>query len=183
MLSSGEGDGRDILGGFPACRKVWHGDCYECLGQGKFPMFQTTDGTGNVWFNQQKEEDRLNHGYKGAHAVMPFQCEQCWMINLERRLPEPGLDDVYVSIIRQANLDAMAGRAKSTVAGHVMAVLRAVRNAGLIRKTPTIEASGPMPLGDNLGMGVAVDMILYSLTAKPRISGQQIIQYSSARKA
>ncbi len=146
-------------------------------------MFQTTDGAGNVWFNQQKEEDRLNHGYKGAHVVMPFQCEQCWMINLERRLPVPGLDDVYVSLIRRANLDAMAGRSKSTIAGHVTAVLRAVRNAALIRKTPSIEARGPMPLSDNIGMGVAVDMIVYSLTAKPRISGQQFIQYASVRKA
>ncbi len=146
-------------------------------------MFQTTDGAGNVWFNQQKEEDRLNHGYKGAHVVMPFQCKQCWMVNVKRRLPAPGLDDMYVSLIRRANLDAMAGRAKSTVAGHVAAVLRAVRNAALIRKTPTLEARGPMPLSDNIGMGVAVDMIVYSLTAKPRIAGQEFIQYSSVRKA
>ncbi len=146
-------------------------------------MFQTTDGTGNVWFNQRKEEDRLNHGYKGAHVVMPFQCEQCWMMNLERRLPVSGLDDVYVSVIRRANLDAMAGPAKSTVAGHVTALLRSVRNAKLIRKTPTIEARGPMPIMDNVGMGVAVDMIVYSLTAKPRLSGQRFIQYASVRKA
>ena len=87
-------------------------------------MFQTTDGGGNVWFNQWKEEERLNTGYKDVHAVIPFQCERCWIINLEWRLPAEGLDDVYVSLIRRANLDAMAGRAKSTVAGHVAAVNR-----------------------------------------------------------
>ena len=70
-------------------------------------MFQVSDGGGNVWFNQQQEEERLNRGYKGAHVVMPFQCEGCWLINLERRQPAEGLDDVYVSIIRRANLDAM----------------------------------------------------------------------------
>ena len=145
-------------------------------------MFQTTDGGGNVWFNQRKEEERLNTGYKGAHAAIPFQCEICWIINLERRLPEEGLDDVYVSLIRRSNLDAMAGRAKSTVAGHVAAIKRSITNCGLIRKTPTIEARGPMPLGNTTGMGVAIDMLVYSLTAVPKISGQRFIQYSTTRK-
>ena len=146
-------------------------------------MFQVTDGGGNIWHNQKKEEDRLNHGYRGAHVVIPFQCEDCWMINLERRLPMPGLDDVYVSIIRRANLDAMAGRSKSSIAGHIGAILRSVRNCQLIRKTPAIEARGPMPLCDNLGMGVAVEMIVYSLTATPKIKGQRFIQYGTVRKA
>ena len=145
-------------------------------------MFQTMDGVGNVWYNQQDEESRLNHGYKGAHVTIPFQCEGCWMINLERRLPVPGLDDVYVSLIRRANLDAMAGRAKSTIAGHVNALRRTVVNSSFIRKSPTIEARGPMPMKDLTGMGVAVDMLVYSLTAKPRIAGQRFIQYSTARK-
>ena len=63
-------------------------------------MFQVTDGGGNVWFNQHKEEERLNQGYAGAHVVIPFQCEKCWLVNLERRLPLVRLDDVYVSLIR-----------------------------------------------------------------------------------
>ena len=145
-------------------------------------MFQLSDGGGNVWYNQKKEEDRLNYGYKGAHVAIPFQCEQCWLVNLERRLPVPGLDDVYVSLIRRANLDAMAGRAKSTIAGHVAALKRSVNNSRMIRKTPTIEARGPMPISDLTGMGVAVDMIVYSLTAKPRIPGQHFIQYATVRK-
>lgn len=145
-------------------------------------MFQTVDGGGNVWFSQEKEEERLNHGYRGAHVVIPFQCESCWLVNLERRLPAPGLDDVYVSLIRRANLDAMAGRAKSTVAGHVTALCRSIHNCQLIRKTPSIEPRGPMPLCDLVGMGVAVDMLVYSLTAKPRITGQPFIQYATVRK-
>ena len=145
-------------------------------------MFQVADEGGNVWFNQQKEEDRMNHGYRGAHVVMPFQCEACWMINLERRLPEEGLDDVYVSIIRRANLDAMAGRAGGTASTHVAMVLRVVANCAMIRKTPTLGSRGPMPLRDTTGMGVAVDMIVYSLTAKPKLAGQRFIQYATARK-
>ncbi len=135
-----------------------------------------------MWFNQQKEEDRLNHGYRGAHVAIPFQCEDCWMVNLERRLPVAGLDDVYVSIIRRANLDAMAGRARSTISGHVVATLRTVSNCALIRKTPTIEARGPMALTDLVGMGVAVEMIVYSMTAAPRIKSQPFVQYATVRK-
>ena len=145
-------------------------------------MSQVIDGGGNVWFNQQKEEDRLNHGYRGAHVAIPFQCEDCWMVNLERRLPVAGLDDVYVSIIRRANLDAMAGRARSTISGHVVATLRTVSNCALIRKTPTIEARGPMALTDLVGMGVAVEMIVYSMTAAPRIKSQPFVQYATVRK-
>lgn len=32
---------------------------------------------------------RLNQGKVGVHAVLPFQCETCWMRNLEGRNPLP----------------------------------------------------------------------------------------------
>lgn len=62
-------------------------------------MFQVTDRGGNMWFNQKKEEERLNYGYEGAHMALTFQCEQCWMVNLERQTHVPWLDDVYVAVI------------------------------------------------------------------------------------
>jgi hypothetical protein len=45
-----------------------------------------------------------------------------------------------------------------------------------------IKARGPMPMKDLTGMGVAVDVLVYLLTAKPRIAGQRFIQYSTTRK-
>ncbi len=39
------------------------------------------------------------------------------MINLEGRLPIPKLDDAFMMLIRQANLDAMGGRSVA-VLGH-----------------------------------------------------------------
>jgi hypothetical protein len=77
---------------------------------------------------------------RGTHASIPFQCEECWMFNLERCLPVPGLDDAYVMCIRQANLDAMGGRATSTIAAHATAVKCTVQNCALIQKTPTLPA-------------------------------------------
>ncbi len=71
-------------------------------------MRATKDEEGNLWFQEEKRAHQLNHGVsRGAHASILFKCEECWMFNLERCLPVPGLDDAYVMCIRQANLDAM----------------------------------------------------------------------------
>jgi hypothetical protein len=109
-------------GSLPACQKTWHAGCYECLGKGKFLLRTTTDKEGNLWFQQEQCEQRINQGVRGAHASIPFQCKDCWLLNLEGRLQVPGLDDMYVMCIRQANLDTMGGRAMSTIEGHVAAV-------------------------------------------------------------
>jgi hypothetical protein len=60
------------------------------------------------------------------------------MINLEGWLPVPNLDDTYVMLLRQANLDAMLGRAVSTIKAHATAVKRTVCLYKLICKTPTV---------------------------------------------
>jgi hypothetical protein len=145
-------------------------------------MFSRDDMAGNVWFQQQDAEFALNHGVRGAHAAIAFQCERCWMVNLERRLPVAGRDDAYLMFIRRANLDAMSGRAASTISAHATSVIQMVRNSSLIGKTPNIPARGPMPLHDPCGMGVAIDILLKSLTAKSRIRGQEFVQYSTVRK-
>ncbi len=62
----------------------------------------------------------------------------CWMVNLEGRLPVKGLDDAYIMLIRRANLDAMGGWAVATIQGHAAALKRSVYNCQLFRKTPTI---------------------------------------------
>ena len=104
------------------------------------------------------------------------------MVNLEGRLPAKGLDDAYLMLIRRANLDAMGGRAVATIHGHAAALKRSVGNCQLIRKTPTIPPRGPMPLTDPVGMGLAVELLFHSLTAKPRIKGESHIQFDSMRR-
>ena len=101
---------------------------------------------------------------------------------MEGRLPVPGLDDAYVMLIRRANLDAMGGRAKTTIEGHAAALKRFVRNARRIRRTPCIPTRGPMPLADRVGMGIATDLLLHSLTARPRMKGERFIQFDSMRR-
>jgi hypothetical protein len=107
---------------WPLCCKGRHTNCYACLGQGKFPLKKIQDEEGNQWFKHEKREHRINHAVQGAHASIHFQCEDCWMINLEGCLPVPGLDDVYIMLILRANLDAMGGRAVATIEAHAAAI-------------------------------------------------------------
>jgi hypothetical protein len=145
-------------------------------------MFLKEDAGGNIWYQQEDREFAINHGATGVHASIPFQCERCWILNLEGRAPIPGRDDAYSMIIRRANLDAMSGRAASTSKNHADEIKRMVRNCALIGKTPNIPARGPMPLADTVGMGVAVDMITRSLTSASRIKGQDYVQFGTIRK-
>ena len=87
-------------GSWPACRKAWHAECYACLGQGKFPVMKIQDEDGNMWYKHERRVKRINHGVRGAHASIPFQCESCWIVNLEGRPPAEGLDDAFMMMIR-----------------------------------------------------------------------------------
>jgi hypothetical protein len=72
--------------------------------------------------------------------------------------------------------------AKTTIVAHANAIGGLVENCRLIRKTPSIPQRGAARLGDDVGMGVAVDMLLHSLTAKPRLKGERFVQFDSVRK-
>ncbi len=169
-------------GSWPACRKAWHAECYACLGQGKFPVMKIQDEEGNMWYKHERRVKRINHGVRGAHTSISFQCESCWIVNLEDRPPAEGLDDVFMMMICRANLDAMGGRAVATIEAHAAAINKAVLNCQLLRKMPSIPPRGPMPLADMVGMSLAVELLFHSLTAVPRIKGQSHIQFDSIRK-
>ena len=107
VLSSREEDGRDILGKLlqtsrqmAGMSENMHAGCYECLGQGKFPVRRIQDEEGNKWYKHETRLYHINHRVHGAHASIYFQCEDCWTINLEGRLPAEGLDDAYIMLIR-----------------------------------------------------------------------------------
>lgn len=81
-------------------------------------MAEIKDEAGNPWHKEEERKQNLNHGVDCAHLCIPFQCECCWLVNLEGRLPRPGLDDPLVMACRRVNLDAMAGYSRLTIAGH-----------------------------------------------------------------
>ena len=137
------------------------------------------DEEGNPWHTNKKRLDRLNHGVKGAHLVVAFQCEKCWMRLLEGRDPGPR-DAEYVACLRRANLDAIAGRAKATIIQHTNRMAEVIRNCAMLNKTPTFPARGPFPDYDCVGMGVAVDMQYKSAHGTGRNSKRP--QYDTLRQ-
>ena len=112
----------------------------------------------------------MERGVNGAHLCIPFQCEFCWLRNLEgTRKPIEGKDDCYVACIKRANIDAMLGKSPLKIANHLRETSAVVKNSALINKTPSYHACGPFPMSDSVRMSLAVDMLVKSLVAKRRI--------------
>ena len=145
-------------------------------------MAKLTDDNAVDWVGQAKREKRLNSSCDGAHGVVPFQCEACWIRNLTGRKMSLPHDTNLRMCIRRTSLDAFAGKAKSTIASHVGGINRAVKTSALLGKPPSLSQTprGPMVIGDPLGMSLAVEMVHYSITAKGRIDEK--IQFDTMRK-
>ena len=158
-------------GSWPQCQSAWHAECYTS--QGELPTFPTVaieDELGNPWHKEEERHRRLSHGVDGAHMCILFQCKTCWMRNLEGRNPITGVDDVFQACIKRANLDSMLGKSPLTITNHVRETRMVIKNAAMINKTPSYyPRGGSFPLGDPVGMGLAVDMELKLLMAKERI--------------
>jgi hypothetical protein len=162
---------------------MWHAECYTSLGQEiiKFPTVVMKDVAGNPWHKEDERQKQMLTAVKGAHLCIPFQCEVCWFRNLEGRDPRGGgSDDVYLACIRRANLDAMLGKSPLTIRAHRRETIGVLENSRLIGKTPAYHPRGPFPLGDPVGMSLAVDMLLKSLVAKGRIANH--VQFATLRK-
>ena len=145
----------------------------------KFPVSELKDVDGNVWHNERTRLKRLNQGAEGAHLCSPFQCELCWFRNLEGKDPVAGVHDKAMLLIRRSNLDNMAGRAPSTIRGHLMETITMVQNFEKFGLIPPLRPLGPFPLSDTTGMGIAIAMQMKSITAKGRIVENP--QYATVR--
>lgn len=147
-----------------------------------FPLAILHDEDGAEWVRQRQREVRLNTGADGVHSVMSFQCEVCWIRNLTGRDMSLPRDTTLRQCIRRANLDAFAGRAKSTIASHVRGVKLAIRLSEELGKppSPSLTPRGPMAISDPVGMSLAVEMLFHSVSAKGRI--KEHIQFDTMRK-
>jgi hypothetical protein len=89
--------------------------------------------------------------------------------------------DKYLMCDRCTNLDAITGKSPLTILAHLRETRGVVlRNAKLVNKTPSYHPRRPYSLLDPVGMGVAVDMLLKSITARGRIKDH--VQFSTIRK-
>ena len=145
---------------------------------------QVEDVDGNPWHKQAQFVHEINHGIKGAHAVVPFQCEVCWIQNLEGRQYDASCpkDRLLYKMIRRVNIDMQVARARSTIEPHAREIARTVQDCVAQGKTPSYQARGPLPIADLSGMGVATEMVFRSITAKGLINRQGYIRWETLRK-
>jgi hypothetical protein len=72
----------------------------------------------------------------------------------------------------------MGGRSVLAIERHAAAIKQTVQIFHLMRKTPTILLRGPMPIANNLGIGMAVDMLYNLLSARPHLKGETCMQFN-----
>ncbi len=87
---------------------------------------------------------------------------------------------MYLACIRRANLDAMLGKSPLMIRAHRREAIAVFENSRLIGKTPAYHPRGPFPVGNPVGMSLAVDMLIKSLVAKGHIVNH--VQFSTLRK-
>jgi hypothetical protein len=116
----------------------------------------------------------------GAHPCIPFQCKLCWYQNLDGRDPIPGREDIYVTCIRWANIDAMLGKSPMTTKAHRRETMSTIKNALNFGKTLTYHTRGLFPMNNQVSMSLAVDILLKLLVAKGKIV--EHVQFATLRK-
>jgi hypothetical protein len=152
--------------GSPPCRSMWHATCYTYHGETRFPMPGIVDEERNLWHKEEERQQQMMEGVESSQFCIPFQCKLCWYRNIKGRDPTPGKDNIYVTCIRQANLDAMLGKPPLTTMVHRGETLALLKNAMTIGKTPAYHPRGPFPMCDQVGKSLAVDILLKSLVEK-----------------
>jgi hypothetical protein len=143
-------------------------------------MPEILDEVGNTWHKKEDWRRKMMEGVDGSHLCIPFQCELCWYWNLEGREPVPGRDNVYLTCMHHANIDAMLGKSPLKIRAHRQESERAISTALAFGKTPAYHPRGPFPMADQVGMSLVVDIILKSLAAKGKLVKH--VQFSTLRK-
>ena len=96
-----------------------------------FPVNQAL-GDESQYYNRHKEDERaLLIARDGEWILSPFQCENCWFVNLCDRLPVEGSnqDDCTLALLGRVNLDIFWTCASSTICNMVHLTKRFVQTA------------------------------------------------------
>jgi len=166
---------------WPACHQVWCGTCYTPHPLDKFYQHKPTDESGFEW-RPKEDTHRFCVARAGDHLLVPFQCDLCSFRNLTLRNPDSDRpQDVFLlCCIRQTNLDAVWGRESNTVNGTLRGVRQLVNLWRVAHIPIVLPARGPFPVGDCLGLRVAVGMLIKSL--EPGRYSQIYQQFETIRK-
>ena len=141
-------------------------------------------GDESIYYKRRRE-DQLKYlvGRPADGAVTPFQCDECWFVNLFGRKPITSSvsDEWNLDLIRRANLDMMWSRdSKGTLSGIKGQLKYILKRAKLYGRKVTLAPFTPWPLEDKEGMGIAITMLEKSIE-KGRLN-DAYQQFSSVRK-
>ncbi len=126
--------------------------------------------------------ERFLEARNGDSLAIPFQCDVCWFINIEKRTP---LDDGYsdqrlLSYIRRVNLDIMWCREGNTLDGLLTNLRKGKRMSEALNLSPVSLPLGPWPIEDTQGFQIALEIIRASQeTGRNDVEYQQ---YDTIRK-
>jgi hypothetical protein len=167
------------------CNNAWHGKCYVKHSADDFPVLGQRDLDASLIDEAFLEEDdpmRFQEGREGDHLMCPFQCEECHFINIKGCFPEKNNaeDELLLSCMRRANLDAFWSREQSTVYYNMLEGRRFLANQKLLGiASASLPPRGPFPKKDIMGMGVAAGFLLRSFD---KGQNANTLQYETVRK-
>ena len=173
--------------GLDPCKGAWCGKCYTQAEKDSFPVLAPRDLETALMDDAQMEEDddplRFKEGREGDHLLCGFQCDWCQFLNMQKRLPdvESPADELLLTCVRRANLDAFWSRERSTVSQNRREGLRFVnicRTLGLA-EDEAYPPRGPFPIEDTVGMKLACVMLVRSLDAG---KNAKTVQFDTMRK-
>ena len=149
---------------WPACQRVWCGPCYTPHPLDKFYHHCSKDEDGFEW-GPKEDATRFRVARAGDHLLVPFQCDLCSFQNLTRRNPSSSSpqDDFLLCCIRRANLDAVWGRESTTVSATLRGARQLLSFWRVAHLPIELPARGPFPVGNSLGLRVAIGMLIKSL--------------------
>jgi hypothetical protein len=146
-----------------------------------FHVKEARNEAGAIW-RRKKDEGRFMTAKDGDMWCAPFQCDWCWFINLERRVPREGNlgDERLLSYIRRVNLDILWSREGGTVDGTLTQLRKMIRLCKDLGMKNIEVPIGPWPVADGVGFRLAIVMLRAS-QEKGR-NDKNYVQFDSIRK-
>ena len=146
-----------------------------------FHVQEARNEAGAVW-KRKKDEGRFMTAKDGDMWCAPFQCDWCWFVNLERRIPKEGnlVDDRLLDYIRRVNLDIMWSREGGTVGTTVTQIRKMIRLCKDLGMSIIDVPIGPWPVVDDVGFRLAI-LMLRASQEKGR-NDKDYVQFDSIRK-
>ena len=168
----------------PICFGAWHSTCYAKSPSDQYPVLQAKDLDDTMMDpSDMVDEDPTRHqeARNGDHLMCPFQCDECQFVNIHKcssRIGAPQ-DDLCLTAIRRANLDALWARERATVEANRREALLFVSQGDSLGFDQPYPPRGPWPVEDIWGMKTAIVILQRSLAPGKNAS---FVQYETIRK-